>query len=73
MWINMKKPNRYYSVMIVDKLNGTNKTVLTRAYSITEAILRACNARGLSVNKVYQVAASQISEEIFKAARYDVI
>ena len=69
----MKKPNRYYSVMTLDKLNGTNKTVLTRAYSATEAVLRACNARGLSVNKVYQVAASQISEEIFKGASYEVV
>ena len=69
----MKTPNKYYSVMTLDKLNGTNKTVLTRAYSATEAILRACNARGLSVNKVYQVAVSQINEEIFKVARYEVI
>ena len=69
----MKKPNRYYSVMKLDKLNGTNKTVLTRAYSATEAVLRACNARGLSVNKVYQVADSQISEEMFKGASYEVV
>lgn len=69
----MKAPNKYYSVMTLDKLNGTNKTVLVRAYSVSEAILRACNARALSVNKVYQVAAMQISEEIFKSGLYEVI
>lgn len=67
----MKKPNRYYSVVTLDKLDGNKKIVLTRAYSATEAVLRACNERGLSVNKIYQVVVTQLSEGAFKTIYND--